>query len=604
MILTDSPPRSQPDTEVLVYFNFYNNYLYSNLVNVANLIYNGTGYPANPQNSNYNKLNNLNSIAINHIPTVRIPLNADYWLNGSGPNSKISINLGSGQNMTSNQYQNMIIAMVYYLMNPMGNNNTNFTGTCNGCVVILDLHWNFSDDIDESGSYTTGLPVRQTAMAVANNSIAFWNSISQTFGVNSNGNELYSTTCSINNTSNTATLGGGTTYTLTAEMKKNIFFELYNEPFLDNITVGGVAYGDYEHQFDMYILGSQDSQGSTITEGGNTSPYNTAGMGSIYNTIRIDNNCSNIIILSGAEDYAYLAGFNYVTYETPNNFIYNSFNTGNSCYNCWTKLNDAIKGLNGVQIPVMNNDGTLSGTYYTPNSNGLINVMANIHPYSNGYSKFPGYMYNTTITSTNEYPNNGNQNPNLCNFLEALQLGSNPYYTVTNPTSVPYSHGTSDCSNFQISFPIISTEFGEYNLPWISKSGTSYTTDYNSNPNVTSQGTSADWTDTQTTIGSTKYWGQFVDASGISTNAPFNVGIFEGFKQFNVSFTVWALVPNVNAFNQNQTSQVNYSYTGSTLTLPLLQSSNLNNTNPGQTGFDMNFCFQKYYLGVTGPITE
>ena len=41
----------------------------------------------------------------------------------------------------------MIISMVYYLMNPSVfsvGSLAQFTGTTNGCVIILDLHWNYS----------------------------------------------------------------------------------------------------------------------------------------------------------------------------------------------------------------------------------------------------------------------------------------------------------------------------------------------------------------------------------------------------------------------------------------------------------------------------
>ena len=91
--------------------------------------------------------------------------------------------------------------------------------------------------------------------------------------------------------------------------------------------------------------------------------------------------------------------------------------------------------VNGGSIPVMNPDGTLTGATYGPISAGLTNVLANIHPYSNGYAKFPGYMYNTSNSDTSTYPNNGKQSPCLGNFLQALIKGNNPYYTETNPTA-------------------------------------------------------------------------------------------------------------------------------------------------------------------------
>ena len=80
------------------------------------------------------------------------------------------------------------------------------------------------------------------------------------------------------------------------------------------------------------------------------------------------------------------------------------------------------------------------------------------------------------------------------------------------------------------------------------------------------------------------------------------IGYFENFNQFNISFTIWALVPSVSNFNQDTTLQVNYSSTSDdTTTMPLLEDSNINNTNEGQLAFDMTFCFQKYYLKISPP---
>ena len=130
---------------------------------------------------------------------------------------------------------------------------------------------------------------------------------------------------------------------------------------------------------------------------------------------------------------------------------------------------------------------------------------------------------------------------------------------------------------------------------------------YNENPAQASQGTADDWTGIETTIGSYNYWGQYYDENGNPTYSPFIIGCFETFNTFNISYTIWALVPNVNAFDQNTQLQVNYSISGqNTTSLPLLQDSdiNINTTTPGQNAFDMNFCFQKYYLNTSGAITE
>jgi hypothetical protein len=592
---------AQPDDNCLVYYNFYNNFVYSNLVNTANIIYSS--------GTNYNNLNSLNGTKSN-IPSIRIPLNADYWLNGSGVGSQIYNTLGT--NMTATQYQNMIISMVYYLMNPTSNQYTTFTGTANGCVVVLDLHWNYSSGLNTSGTYDSSdensTPPQQTAMAVANNSIAFWNSIYTIFGLDNNGVELQSTFSTINTTDISSGEGAGTQVQLTADMKQNVFFELYNEPYLDQISAdqgsGYAAYSDYNNTFNMYIQGSEYYTGNPIedTASGTTLTYNVAGMGTLYDNIR--SNCSNVIILGGAESYCTFAGYNYIAYgngtTVPNTFITNTYGSGDLCYNCFTKLNQAV--ISG-SIPVLDTSGNLTGSLYANNSSGLTGVISNIHAYTNsGYSNYPGYMYNTTNTDVTTCPNNGNQQPALANFLQALTQGTNPDYTSFDS---PASTGTVDCSDFQISFPIISTEYGQFNLPWINSSGTTYTSLYNQDPSSVSQGTSSDWYGVQTTLNTTYYCGEYYDENGVATNAPFNVGLYETFNQFNVSYLIWVLSPSVTDFNQNDVLQVNYSSTTtSTSTLTLLQDSEINITTPGQNAFDMNFIFQKYHLGVTGAITE
>ena len=108
--------------------------------------------------------------------------------------------------------------------------------------------------------------------------------------------------------------------------------------------------------FNMYIQGSQYSTGNPIQDPNNDDAiYNVAGIGTLYDNIRISNECINIIILGGAESYAYFAGYNYISYSSnistiPNNFVGN----GSSCYNCWTELNNAV--ISGI-IPILNSNG-------------------------------------------------------------------------------------------------------------------------------------------------------------------------------------------------------------------------------------------------------
>ena len=145
-----------------------------------------------------------------------------------------------------------------------------------------------------------------------------------------------------------------------------------------------------------------------------------------------------------------------------------------------------------------------------------------------------------------------------------------------------------------------------YNLPWINSSGLTYTESYNADPKTrVSQGTGADWTGVESTIGTYNYWGQYYSKTGKPTNAPLIIGYFENFKDFNISYTIWALLPNVNAFDQKTTLQVNYSANQQDTTyLRLLQDSDINLTTTGQNAFDMNFCFQKYYVNTKGAIDE
>jgi len=591
----------EEDSKSIVYFNYYNNYIYTNLVNVAKIIYGSEG-------NNYNNLNNLSSDSFNNIPSIRIPLNADYWLNGSGTGSTINTNM-NGEPMTSDQYQNMIKAMVYYLMNPNKSVSGREDYVSNGCVIIFDLHWNFSyglcqgsTQIDTSVPTTT--PTQQNAMAAASNSIKFWDSMCQIFGIDKNGDEFQKTTCKISK-NNDSTKDGGDKYILTKEMKKNIFFELYNEPYVDRVKKNQddiEIYNDYTNDFKLYIQGSQYYLNQPIYDLENGLTYDIVGMGTLYNNIRITNNCSNIIILSGAESYGCYFGDNYVTGKKPNNFIYNDYvdeNGNERCYNCWTKLNESIK--NG-SIPIMDISAKLTGKLYDKDPDGLKSVIANIHPYSNKYTKFPGYMYNTTNTDVTKWPNNGQQdskegNPNLCNFLQALLRGSNPYYIDIDPTA-PYKASLSDCTKFQISFPLIFSEFGMYNLPWINSNSYSYTESYKENPNSVSQGTPDDWTGIQSTISTTYYHGRIVDQYGNETNLPMIVGYFENLKSFGVSYTIWSLVPSY-PLNQKYVLQVNYgpdTESNNKKQLRLLKDNDMNNIEEGQNGFDMDFCFQKYYL--------
>ena len=589
------PYKPNDDCTTQAYFNYYNNYIYSNLVNVAKIIYDGGG-------NNYNNLNNLSSGegVFNNIPSIRIPLNADYWLNGSGSSSSIN---QAGQTMSSDQYQNMIKAMVYYLMNPLGSvsGREEDVPYANGCVIIFDLHWNYSTGDAQSASLDSdqSLPTEQCAMAVADNSIKFWDSMCDIFGITKDGNELQETTCKIN--TNNSEQNDGIIYTLTKEMKKNVFFELYNEPYLDQISYNGEKYSDYENQFKLYIQGSKVALGGKISDQNNGKDFNIVGMGTLYKYVRESKKCYNIIVLSEAENYGCFDGSNYMELgnETkPNNF--------KSTYNCWNKLKDAIisGSTNNIKIPILDLDGNYNGKNYEDNANGLEYVIANIHPYSNNRQKFPGYVYVTSETSKDENPNNADNGPCLSNFLEAMIYGTNPKYD--SYSDAPYKPSdTIHCPDFKINFPIVFSEFGMfYNLTWINEAGKTYTDFYSENPDDTSpsRGTEKDWSGDSTNSSSTNtpYFGQYFDKYGTPTYAPLVIGYYEALKDFNVSLIGWTLLPQDVDFNWYETEQLNYNPTttndGNIPTMRLLQNDDLNNKITGQRMYDVQFCFDKYYL--------
>jgi hypothetical protein len=157
-----------------------------------------------------------------------------------------------------------------------------------------------------------------------------------------------------------------------------------------------------------------------------------------------------------------------------------------------------------------------------------------------------------------------------------------------------------------------------YNLTWINSANKTYTDFYNENlsDESPSRGSAVDWSGDSTNSSSTNtpYFGQYVDKYGISTYAPLVIGYYEALKDFNVSLIGWTLLPQDITFNWHETEQLNYNPTtttdGSTPTMRLLKSSDLNNDilyyendKPitGQRMYDVQFCFDKYYLSLPGP---
>ena len=291
------------------------------------------------------------------IPLIRIPLTASYWLNED---------LGDNPNEFNNGYRNAIVNIVAKI-NSICNNSV---------VIILDLHWNYPD----------GSNGGQKPMALKTNTKSFWESISYAFGIK-DGVETNPTTYSNIDT------GVSEDNVLDPKIKNNIFFELYNEPFLDN-----------DSSFEIYIHGGfYEDPSDGISK-------DFEGMLTMYQAIRAI--CDNMLVISGAEQYAWFKNYYYNYVESPS---------------CFTTLNSAIFDRNGENMR---------------------HVMLNIHPYTNSNTKMPGFSY--------DKPDDLLLGDMLLALTQNLERNRTPVGS-TETTSI----------NFQTPyFPIIATEFGQYTVPW------------------------------------------------------------------------------------------------------------------------------------------
>ena len=185
-----------------------------------------------------------------NINVVRIPLNEDSWL---GVNNCVSDG-GTSAKLQSNLKQAVA--------------NANAAGL----YVILDLHWTAPNSF--------GCPQGQGGMADADNSVAFWTSIANTF----KGNPA-------------------------------VMFELFNEPFGTNVYANWVAginssAPSGQSASDLSILrngGTYDNgywyqcnNGCNLTGGteylaANTGPFQVAGMQAMVNAIRATG-ATNVIL--------------------------------------------------------------------------------------------------------------------------------------------------------------------------------------------------------------------------------------------------------------------------------------------------------------------
>jgi hypothetical protein len=426
----------------------------------------------------------LSSDTINKFPCLRIPLCADYWLNGSAQSSVVNTYF------SSQQYQNCIISIINSLY------------TSEYTTIILDLHWNYSTSTPQQSSNGTlgnnfdsgqQLPLcgvflsdcsSGTNGTLSDNTLDFWKSIANIFGVDENGNELNANSVNSN-------------------IKKNIFFELYNEPFCDQLVNNPyeqyIPSNMYNTKYDLYINGGTAYLNNTCQQ------YSFTGFGVIYNELR-NMNCYNIFVISAAENYAY---YNFTSGDQWN-YYYEGINpdvvnTLKNTYNCFTCLRDSIENLNGLFVKNQN-----GGNYA---SNNFINVLLNAHPYSGlypGASKIGGY-YNPSLGNMNNIPG-------LAQIISSFQ----------NPLM----------DNFYMSSPQICTEYGMYDLPWSdytsgndkNNENFAYPSDYKNPLNAT--------------LGTPYYGGIWYDASGIQNIGPAIIPYCQNFTAFSVSFTAWAWRPN------------------------------------------------------------
>lgn len=466
------------------YYDFTNNVVSDNLIYVVEELIKMT--------------TNSSSLPIT-IPCLRIPLCADYWLFGSATfvnNPPTVTDAAVNVVFTASQYQQAIVDIINYVYSNMNGNHVTFN---------LDLHWNYStEQPKQSFNGTSGNNFnsgQQLAMAgvfvsgngnngsLPDNTISFWTSIVSIFGTNS-----------------TSTL-------IPNILKENIFFELYNEPFTDqlvnNAYDGYTSDLSYTSGYNIYVNGGQAYLNST------DNLFSFTGMGQIYNEIRYLG-AQNLLIVGGADSFSYMIFNNGAQWSYP--YDGNPApNTINNTYNCFTKLQSAI--VNGT-VPISSYTNTnYNGSYPVTSFN---NIIANLHPYCglySGASKAPGY-YNNSYS--------GNNQPGFGQIVSALQ----------NPA----------LSSFYISFPNISTEFGQYDLPWsaynsnnIILNGSAYAynltnLNYPSNPPyIVPSGV---------TLGTPYYIGYWINSIGEIEYGPPIIGYLNDFNQLNVSFTVWAMRPN------------------------------------------------------------
>lgn len=411
----------------------------------------------------------INSLVqIPNNPIFRIPLNADYLLEGSAqapPDYSFNSEFKYGANIqfTGEQYQQSIIDMIYAVTCPQNTTITvstvnvdNYTSNSNPTIemsisgvsnasIILDLHWNYgtvtpqqSKNGTNGNDYLSGqqlflpgcfLTNGSNTGTIQDNTLDFWTTITQMFGIDNTGTPIYSYT-----TGPMFSVPISSLQKLNNSIFANIFFELYNEPVSDQLTTSpnvgpGQTYSGsttdvvpYLNNYTAFLYG-----GEYYTQY-SQNKYNFTGFIDMYNTIR-NLKAVNVCIVNGSDIYGFM-NISVVSPTTnpsqPGQFDYsqggsNAGNTIVDTYNCFTTFRN-----------------TLGESFY--------NVMFGLHPYSglfSGATKGPG-LYNVTgsLGQHNSIPFTGQ-------ILECLQ----------NRSTIPYNQ-------FSVSNPLICTEFGSFDLPW------------------------------------------------------------------------------------------------------------------------------------------
>lgn len=211
--------------------------------------------PANPWGSQTGTATpQWNLIAQNwHANSVRLPLNAASWLgltctdlggasktNGvqNAPGAQISADPGGN-------YKQTVITSVQQ-------------ANAQGMYVVLDLHWDTPGNI---------CPEVQNPMATSDHAVAFWTSLAGTFG-----------------------------YPNGTNANASVIFELFNEPFLDTVTVGGgqtagyyMLHGGGQFSTVYYANASQQRQSESYS-------WTNAGFQQMLDAVRAAG-ASNVVLI-------------------------------------------------------------------------------------------------------------------------------------------------------------------------------------------------------------------------------------------------------------------------------------------------------------------